>query len=213
MDGRFELELVLALVVIGALGGFAFWISNYSREKRERRWWKFVDMYDLWIDVTALILFLCFCYGPVNVDRFTQAFYILYSAIALAFAVCLPGLTARLVFRDEITPGTFVLFGFRLFELVLFFAAVYRLIGITSPGGRAQTFGPCLYFSIITITTVGYGDWYPLPQARVFAASEALIGYAFMGLLIAALTNLLGKKQPQPPKRRRGWLQRNRRRF
>ncbi|MFL9989611.1 potassium channel family protein [Paraburkholderia sediminicola] len=116
-------------------------------------------------------------------------------AVELVAVVFLVGLTVRAVFRKEFTPWMVVLFGYRLLELVAFFAAAYRVVGITGPGRRAETIGPCLYFSIITITTIGYGDWYPLPQARVFVAFEALIGWLYMGLFIAALTNYLGRRK------------------
>src|ERR1051325_651698 len=43
-----------------------------------------------------------------------------------------------------------------------------------------------LYFSVVTWTTLGYRDLRPSSDvSKVFAASEAIFGYAFMGLYFA----------------------------
>ena len=47
-----------------------------------------------------------------------------------------------------------------------------------------------LYFSAITFTTVGYGDWHPVGWARLFAAAEALSGITIM----SAFTVILVRK-------------------
>jgi hypothetical protein len=44
-----------------------------------------------------------------------------------------------------------------------------------------------LYFSIVTFTTLGYGDMQPIPKMRIVAASQALVGYAYLGLIVATL--------------------------
>jgi hypothetical protein len=47
-----------------------------------------------------------------------------------------------------------------------------------------------LYFSAITFTTVGYGDWHTVGWARFFAAAEALSGITIM----SAFTVILVRK-------------------
>jgi hypothetical protein len=47
-----------------------------------------------------------------------------------------------------------------------------------------------LYYSAITFTTVGYGDWHPVGLARLFAAVEALSGITIM----SAFTVILVRK-------------------
>src|SRR5262249_55899971 len=48
-----------------------------------------------------------------------------------------------------------------------------------------------LYFSVVTWTTLGYGDFSPANNyGRAFAMWEALNGYLVMAILIAALISL-----------------------
>jgi voltage-gated potassium channel Kch len=45
-----------------------------------------------------------------------------------------------------------------------------------------------LYFSLITLTTVGYGDIVPVtPAARVFAALEGAAGVLYIAIAVARL--------------------------
>lgn len=62
------------------------------------------------------------------------------------------------------------------------FAILYHHIGIenTEAPKVAATATDCLYFSIVTWTTLGYGDFRPSEHARLIAGLEALIGYAAM---------------------------------
>ena len=46
-----------------------------------------------------------------------------------------------------------------------------------------------LYFSIITLTTIGFGDFIPATRlCRLFVSIEALSGYFLLALLIAVMT-------------------------
>ena len=48
-----------------------------------------------------------------------------------------------------------------------------------------------MYFSYVTLTTVGYGDITPLyPVARTLAAAEALVGQLYPAILIGRLVSL-----------------------
>ncbi len=53
-----------------------------------------------------------------------------------------------------------------------------------------DSFGPCLYFSVVTFTTLGYGDYIPEGGLRYVAAIEVLLGV----ILIAFLTAVLARK-------------------
>jgi voltage-gated potassium channel len=54
-----------------------------------------------------------------------------------------------------------------------------------------------LYFSFITLSTVGYGDIIPVSEvARMLAILEAMFGMFYMALLIARLVSLYSSKIP-----------------
>lgn len=81
-------------------------------------------------------------------------------------------------------------FAFLLLQLYILglYGLLYAKAGLSDAGGRVLRDLPSgIYFSLVTWTTVGYGDLSPLPHARLLAASEAVLGYLFMGLLVALL--------------------------
>ena len=56
-------------------------------------------------------------------------------------------------------------------------------------GGRATAL--TLYYSIVTLTTLGYGDITPrTPPARMFAAMEAVTGQIYLTVLVARLVGM-----------------------
>lgn len=57
-------------------------------------------------------------------------------------------------------------------------------------GGRYHA-GPMMYYSFVTITTLGYGDITPATElARVLAVLEAMLGQLFLVVLIARFVGL-----------------------
>ncbi len=77
--------------------------------------------------------------------------------------------------------------------LGIFFAYVYRFIAALSPTQLfAQTphvhVADFLYFSFVTLTTLGYGDLTPaLSLARMLAVTEALLGQLYLVTVVALL--------------------------
>lgn len=50
----------------------------------------------------------------------------------------------------------------------------------------------CVYFSIVTFTTLGYGDILPNEDsARILAASEAFLGFLFVPVLVAQFLSVV----------------------
>lgn len=72
-----------------------------------------------------------------------------------------------------------------------FYAALWRLSGAQSFGGLPATpnFDVFLYFSLVTATTIGYGDITPqTPFARLLAGTESLASLAWTLVVFAALS-------------------------
>ncbi len=66
---------------------------------------------------------------------------------------------------------------------------VMNRVSPANPEVQSRSFGECLYFSIVTFTTLGYGDMHPTDYLghRLLAGSEALLGVAIMALFIVSL--------------------------
>jgi uncharacterized membrane protein len=85
-----------------------------------------------------------------------------------------------------------------------FFANIYLLISLLYPTAFSCSEALChqdvvsafrngahLYYSIVTLTTVGYGDITPVhPMACMVAAMEALIGQMYVAVVVARLVGL-----------------------
>lgn len=78
---------------------------------------------------------------------------------------------------------------------ILIFGLAYLLAGMVG-GGLVEKdtsslgFWDCLYFSTVTITTLGYGDITPSGLSRVVASLEAVFGLVFVGYAVAQIVSL-----------------------
>ncbi len=89
---------------------------------------------------------------------------------------------------------------FNLSALLLAFAAIYARYGIidTTQGGEVtHNFGHALYYSVVTFTTLGYGDFQPQGVGRAMAAMQAFTGYLILGILASTGATILQKQSQQ----------------
>lgn len=70
-------------------------------------------------------------------------------------------------------------------------AFIYQDVGLVTSAGLESdlAFSDAVYFSIVTFTTLGYGDYQPHPDLRILSALQALYGYIYLGLLIGLIAN------------------------
>ena len=80
--------------------------------------------------------------------------------------------------------------------IVFVFGTAYTLltpcghgIGQDSQPLAKVTLGTGIYFSIVTYSSLGYGDMHPMGLSRVLACLEVLLGLASIGILIARVTS------------------------
>ncbi len=124
------------------------------------------------------------------------------SAVVVLLGVAVVGLYMSLlvnhirkIFRGE----KFWLHGLWVIgELLLFlvgFASLHQHLGIidnTRPGSPiVHDFWLSAYFSVITFTTVGYGDMYPTGLGRALAALQGFSGYLVLGVLASTAASVL----------------------
>lgn len=108
----------------------------------------------------------------------------------------------RLLLRPRITLDTLAGALTAYLQIGIFFGALYRLVDLIEPAAfftepgvpDAQVFQ---YFSFITLTTVGYGDYTPAtPIGQTLAMSEAIFGQVFLVTVVALTVSNLGKELP-----------------
>lgn len=61
--------------------------------------------------------------------------------------------------------------------------------GIVGTANSWEQWGDSLYFSIITSTTVGYGDLTPLGFSRAAAAMEAMLGFVILAIFVSKIVS------------------------
>ena len=100
--------------------------------------------------------------------------------------------------------------------LGLLWSLAYTLVAQLDPAAFAFTAGPAgahsmkgftaLYFSFVTLSTVGFGDILAVSNpARMLAMTEAVIGIFYSTILIARLVSLYSAQPPETgPQDRRG---------
>ncbi len=75
----------------------------------------------------------------------------------------------------------------------LFFAFIYHLIGVDY--GKYPTPLSPLYYSVVTLTTLGYGDVIPNSMlGQIVAICEVITGYVMLGGLLAIFTNRIARR-------------------
>ena len=63
----------------------------------------------------------------------------------------------------------------------------------------SREFFPFFYFSMVTMTTVGYGDMAPVTTvAQTLATTEALVGQVYLTILVARLVGMFLMHQQKP---------------
>ena len=107
------------------------------------------------------------------------------------------------VFRDRDNVSADMIYGgINVYLLItLAFAAAHKVQVLLVPGSinglsAESTLGDTLYYSAITITTLGYGDISPVSDnARMLASAEAIIGQLYIAVLLAKLvaTHISGR--------------------
>ena len=80
--------------------------------------------------------------------------------------------------------------------IALIWALLYSILHRAHPGAISglpvhATLWDCLYFSVTTLTTLGYGDVLPLSAAaRTLASVEVVLGQFYLTILVAALVGM-----------------------
>lgn len=92
-----------------------------------------------------------------------------------------------------------------LITVVIGFALVYWILpeGAWNEEHPVNGFGDGLYFSVVTITTLGFGDIYPVSLlARIFVCLEVILGVFIVGFYLNAVSTEQADKVNQQSEKR-----------
>lgn len=103
-------------------------------------------------------------------------------------------LSADAIYRNRITGAIcfYLLLGmiWAMIYLILMSAAPGSFTGVASAEWQ-ENFPHMIYFSFVTLTTLGYGDISPLlPVPRFFVYLEAVVGQFYLAILVASLVGM-----------------------
>ncbi len=144
--------------------------------------------------------------GPSQLRDLLQAISI--SLNLLFVAGCLGVLLGHILRAREVTVElVFAALSAYLF-MALFWSNLYALLRVFQPqalGGAlasgAQASMQLIYFSLVTITTLGYGDLLPVTSfARMLASLEAVVGQFYLTVLVAWLVGMYVSRGRQRPR-------------
>lgn len=95
------------------------------------------------------------------------------------------------------------LFFSSLVGVIYSFGEMYARVGMIRMGGDiSNDLKDGIYLSIVTWTTLGYGDLTPANSLRLFAGLQAFLGYVYMGILIAIIVKWLDIDEVSKEKRK-----------
>ncbi|EIO9265469.1 two pore domain potassium channel family protein [Vibrio alginolyticus] len=85
-----------------------------------------------------------------------------------------------------------------LITMIVGFAVAYYMLGLENSdiqhgiylNSKVAQFHEALYFSVVTITTLGYGDFTPMGLSRLLAVIEAVAGLLFAGYSISQVLSV-----------------------
>ncbi len=143
--------------------------------------------------------------------RPSPVFHIInFSLLTIFFGFASIGLFLYLGRTGSITSGRIYASVSLYLMLVLLWFAIYNLINVAYPRSFLEVgFGPSeitriprstfLYFSMVTLTTLGYGDIVPLtPAARMLAGLESITGVLYIAITVARLVAAYQKTDDKP---------------
>jgi len=208
---RYSLLLLISLVVFLMLSAFVkehhvlgegvLLLSMYvalvasTLELSQRRNWRWPGA--ILAGMSMLVMLIHFLY-PTRMIMVANWFFL---AAFLGFVSA--ALFSYLGLGGSVTSGR--LYGLVSLYILLgvFYYAIFNLIETVHPHSFLETVASApdrvtrhslLYLSIITLTTLGYGDIVPVtPAARMFAAFEAMTGVLYIAITVARLVSAYQK--------------------
>lgn len=169
-EGTRSLMIAIALVTPAILGELAFFVL----ESKETHWFSAISV-GVFLSYVSYVVYRTSVFGKgrITTDR---------TAGAIAVYLLL-GLLWALVYGVVSANDPAALKGLEAFNM--------------EESGAQQDY---IYFSFVTLTTLGYGDMSPVsPVAKTLAWFEAVVGQLFLAVTLARLVSLEISHRENPP--------------
>lgn len=138
-------------------------------------------------------IYLIFFTQPDYIENIRTAIWALsYPCFLFIIIIYKP---INLILRNSRSPKLYIFISISgLIQFILLFSYIYKGTGILSVISNKIIHNgfESIYYSVITITTVGYGDYIPANDAGRFAAmTESILGYFFLSIFIATFIDVM----------------------
>lgn len=195
-------------IVILALIFLLFWRWSHGPSFLEARltqaaiqflaWYEGLAPRRVMISYYAAVLLGCLAYlttpvqnrmGPMDAGLWSTCVFL--TVLSVVFFVLCCNLVLRHNTRNSDIGPMEVLFHILLgiAGCIILYAVIYRVIGVQGPFWDHAWLPQFrfVYFSAVTFSTLGYGDFSPSPSSSSFAALQAILGNLHLALFVGAL--------------------------
>ena len=192
--GSYEFGLAVTFALMALVMVFALWTSRAPRRV-------------IGLAIALMPVMVAIAAGGAILNDRSLSDEIVTGLIVLVHVAVLLAILRRMRTHLVVSWQT-VLAALSVYLLIgMTFAALFAFLGTVYTegvfaGNPATNAVDYLYFSFVTMTTVGYGDLVPGPDSiRMLAVTEALVGQIFLVTALALLVGNLGRHRRTPGSR------------
>jgi hypothetical protein len=191
-----SVPVTLGATVVTALVGLALLLAIRAAGVR-RRWTRIAD---LLVGLGLALLVVLMLSGVFTDDPSGFSFSSTPPIVVVVLALFSPvAVVWRLAQHRRVTTATLLgaITGFLLIANAFNFAfRAADSLGSTPFFGVEESTTSFMYFSLVTVTTLGYGDLSPVTDwARLLATTEAVIGQVYLVTVVAMLVGLFAQQR------------------
>ncbi|MCO5763147.1 MAG: two pore domain potassium channel family protein [Gammaproteobacteria bacterium] len=157
------------------------------------------------IAVSALLFSIHLTLRLIRFGENPYSFFVLENVIGIANAMVFIYINLRLLFRDRIVNTYRIIGAVNVYLLLalmgaLTFEVIHAATGVSIGGnvvlsGKEDDYVHFIYFSLTSLTTVGFGDIYAVSaSARMLATFLSTLGVLFPAIVIARLVGMASSR-------------------
>jgi Ion channel len=213
----FIFAIYLSVVLLGSL--YAIGIEDTFGDSRQRVRHRAVGRF-----IAAAVLGLVGMVGRIYSEYDPNSFLFLLTAlcwigflIIIGVAILSRTLRAKRVTFDTISAAlcvymmiglawAFIYSGIDIFDRNAFSFPHYEVMGSTTAQQIEHAVSAFMYYSFVTLATIGYGDITPVSApARALSALEGIVGQFYIAILVASLVGIrIGQAMQEEAEQLRG---------